>query len=304
MYTKLDRIAEVARNNPKDKFTSLMHLVNKEMLTMCHYELSGNKATGVDKVTKDEYETNLEANIDDLIIRMKAFKYRPQPVRRVYIEKTGSDKKRPLGIPAYEDKIVQLAINKILKSIYEQDFMDNSFGFRENRSCHDALKILNVYLSEKTVNYVVDADIKGFFDNVDHKWMMKFLEHRIADKNLLRYIGRFLKTGIMEDGQFYKVYEGTPQGGIISPTLANIYLHYVLDIWFNNFIKKKCKGEAYIVRYADDFVCCFQYESEANDFYKELKDRLNKFNLQIAEDKTKILYFGKNAYYDRKFKRA
>jgi group II intron reverse transcriptase/maturase len=252
MYTKLERIAEVARNNPKDKFTSLMHLVNKEMLTMCHYELSGNKATGVDKVTKKDYEANLEENIDDLLIRMKAFKYRPQPVKRVYIDKSGSNKKRPLGIPSYEDKIVQLAINKILKSIYEQDFMDSSFGFRQNRSCHDALKILNVYLSQKKVNYVVDADIKGFFDNVDHKWMMKFLEHRIADKNLLRYIGRFLKTGIMENGNFHKVYEGTPQGGIISPTLANIYLHYVLDIWFNNFIKKRCEGQAYIVRYADD----------------------------------------------------
>ncbi|WP_279220071.1 group II intron reverse transcriptase/maturase [Clostridium sp. MF28] len=250
------------------------------------------------------YETNLENNIDNLLIRMKTFKYRPQPVRRVYIDKSGSNKKRPLGIPAYEDKVVQLAINKILKSIYEQDFIDSSFGFRQNRSCHDALKILNVYLSEKNVNYVVDADIKGFFDNVDHKWLMKFLEHRIADKNLLRYIGRFLKTGIMENGKFYKVYEGTPQGGIISPTLANIYLHYVLDIWFNNFIKKKCKGQAYIVRYADDFVCCFQYEDEAKAFYEALKNRLDKFNLQVAEDKTKILYFGKNAYYDRKFKRA
>ncbi|MCB2288136.1 reverse transcriptase, partial [Clostridium algidicarnis] len=200
MYTKLNRIAEIARNKPKEKFTSLIHLVNKEMLIMCHNELSGNKATGVDKVTKKEYEANLEGNIDDLLNRMKVFKYRPQPVRRVYIEKAGSNKKRPLGIPAYEDKIVQLAINKILKAIYEQDFMDNSFGFRENRSCHDALKILNVYLSEKNTNYVVDADIKGFFDNVDHKWMMKFLEHRIDDKNLLRYIGRFLKAGIIENG--------------------------------------------------------------------------------------------------------
>ncbi|WP_243134612.1 reverse transcriptase domain-containing protein, partial [Clostridium beijerinckii] len=147
MYTKLERIAEIAGNNPKEKFTSLMHLVNKEMLILCHYELSGNKATGVDKVTKEEYETNLENNIDNLLIRMKTFKYRPQPVRRVYIDKSGSNKKRPLGIPAYEDKVVQLAINKILKSIYEQDFIDSSFGFRQNRSCHDALKILNVYLS-------------------------------------------------------------------------------------------------------------------------------------------------------------
>lgn len=304
MYTKLKRIAEVAENNKATKFTSLIHLINKDMLIGCHNELSGNKATGVDKVTKAEYERSLEGNIDELLNRMKTFKYKPQPVRRVYIDKPGSDKKRPLGIPSYEDKIVQLAINKILKSIYEVDFMDSSFGFRENRSCHDALKILNVYLSKPNINYVVDADIKGFFDNVDHKWMMKFLEHRIADKNLLRYIGRFLKSGIMDNGKFYKVYEGTPQGGIISPTLANIYLHYVLDIWFNNFIRKRCKGEAYIVRYADDFVCCFQYENEAKAFYEALKDRLKKFNLEIAEEKTKILYFGRNAYYDRKFGRT
>lgn len=304
MYTKLERIAEIARNKPKDKFTSLMHLVNKEMLTICHYELGGNKATGIDNVTKKEYGLNLEANIDDLLVRLKSFNYKPQPVRRVYIDKPGSDKKRPLGIPSHEDKIVQLAINKILKSIYEQDFLDCSFGFRENRSCHDAIKILDIYLSRRDINYVVDADIKGFFDNVDHKWIMKFLEHRIADKNLLRYIGRFLKSGIMDEGQFHKVYEGTPQGGIISPTLANIYLNYALDLWFNEFIKKRCKGQAYIVRYADDFVCCFQYEDEAKAFYEALKNRLGKFNLEVAEDKTKILYFGKNAFYDRKFKRA
>jgi len=304
MYTKLERIAEIARNKPKDKFTSLMHLVNKEMLIICHNELGGNKATGVDKVTKEEYGANLEANIDDLLVRLKSFKYKPQPVRRVYIDKAGSDKKRPLGIPSHEDKIVQLAINKILKSIYEQDFLDCSFGFRENRSCHDAVKILDVYLSRRNINYVVDADIQGFFDNVDHKWIMKFLEHRIADKNLLRYIGRFLKAGIMDEGQFHKVYDGTPQGGIISPTIANLYLHYVVDVWFNEIIKKKCKGQAYIVRYADDFVCCFQYENEAKAFYEELKSRLGKFNLEVAEDKTKILYFGKNAFYDRKFERT
>jgi RNA-directed DNA polymerase len=304
MYTKLERIAEIARNKPKDKFTSLMHLVNKEMLIICHNELGGNKATGVDNVTKKEYGANLEANVDDLLVRLKSFKYKPQPVRRVYIDKPGSDKKRPLGIQSHEDKIVQLAINKILKSIYEQDFLDCSFGFRENRSCHDAVKILDVYLSRRNINYVVDADIQGFFDNVDHKWIMKFLEHRIADKNLLRYIGRFLKAGIMDEGQFHKVYDGTPQGGIISPTIANLYLHYVVDIWFNEIIKKKCKGEAYIVRYADDFVCCFQYENEAKAFYEELKCRLDKFNLEVAEDKTKILYFGKNAFYDRKFERT
>lgn len=165
------------------------------------------------------------------------------------------------------------------------------------------MKILDVYLSKGNVNYVVDADIKGFFDNVDHEWLMKFLNHRIADKNLLRYIARFLKAGIMEDGKFSKTYQGTPQGGLVSPTLANVYLHYTLDLWFEKVVRKRCKGEAYMVRYADDFVCCFQYENEAKAFYGELKERLAKFSLEIAEDKTKILYFGKKAYFDRKFGR-
>ena len=215
MYTKLDRIAEIARDKAKDKFTSLIHLINKDMLIACQCELNGNKATGVDNVTKEEYSANLVNNINDLVDRMKTFKYRPQPVKRVYIDKSGSEKKRPLGIPAYEDKIVQLAIKKILKSIYEQDFMNSSFGFRENRGCHDAIKMLDVYLTNRNINYVVDADIKGFFDNVDHKWMIKFLEYKIADKNLLRYIGRFLKSGIMQGRVFHKTYQGTPQGGII-----------------------------------------------------------------------------------------
>lgn len=301
MSTKLDRIAEIAKERPNEKFTSLMHLINKEMLIECHKELKAKKASGVDNMTKLEYEANLETNIEDLLKRMKSLKYRPKPVKRVYIPKAGSSKKRPLGIPSYEDKIVQLAINKILQAIYEQDYVDSSFGFRPSRSCHDAIKILDVYLSSKNINYVVDADIKGFFDNVDHKWMMKFLEHRISDRNLLRYIGRFLNAGIIENGCFYKAYEGTPQGGIISPSLSNIYLHYVLDLWFEKVVRKWCKGEAYIVRYADDFVCCFQYESEAKAFYEALKKRLAKFSLEIAEDKTKIINFGKKAYYDHKF---
>lgn len=302
MNTKLERIAKIAKENPELKFTALIHHINKEMLMECHKELKANKATGIDGITKEEYEENLEENLENLLNRMKKFSYRPQPVRRVYIPKAGSDKKRPLGIPSYEDKLVQLAINKILTQIYEQDFIDSSFGFRPNRSCHDALKILNVYLEKGNINYVVDADIKGFFDHVDHEWLMKFLEHRIADKNLLRYISRFLKAGIMEDGRFEKTYEGTPQGGICSPILGNIYLHYVLDLWFEKVVRKRCKGNAYMVRYCDDFVCCFEYEEEAGAFYEALKGRLSKFNLDIAEDKTKIIYFGRKAYYDRKFR--
>jgi RNA-directed DNA polymerase len=302
MSTKLDRIAEIAKAKPKEQFTSLIHLIDKEMLKQCHEELDGNKATGTDKVTKQEYEMKLEENIDGLIVRMKNHTYKPLPVKRVYIPKPGSEKKRPLGIPSYEDKIVQLAINKILNAIYEQDFLDCSFGFRPNRSCHDAIKILDVYLCNRNTNYVVDADVKGFFDHVSHEWLMKFLEVRIKDPNLLRLIGRFLKAGIMEEGKFYKAYEGTPQGGIISPTLANIYLHYVLDLWFEKVVKKYCEGKVYLVRYADDFIACFETEKHALAYYSALVKRLNKFNLEIAEDKTKILSYGAKAYYEHKDK--
>lgn len=300
MNTKLQRIAQIAKENPKEKFSALIHHVNKEMLMQCHKELKGNKAAGIDGISKQMYEENLEENIDDLMVRMRKFSYRPKPSKRVYIPKPGSNKKRPLGIPCYEDKLVQLAINKVVTAIYEQDFLDCSYGFRPDRSCHDALKELDIYLSRRSINYVVDADIKGFFDNVDHEWLMKFLAHRISDKNLMRYIKRFLKSGIMDNGDFHKSYEGTPQGGIISPTLANIYLHYALDLWFEIVVKKHCQGEAYMVRYADDFVCCFQYEDEAKAFYHALGIRLAKFNLELAEEKSKVLYFGKEAYLARK----
>lgn len=221
MYTKLERIAEIAKENPNEKFSALIHHINKEMLMQCHKELKGNKATGIDGKTKLQYEANLEENIISLLERMKKFSYKPQPVRRVYIPKPGSEKKRPLGISAYEDKLVQLAINKILTAIYGQDFLESSFGFRKGKGCHDVLRKLDAYLRRKNINYVVDAGIK-----------------------------RFLTAEIMENGNFQKSYEGTPQGGIISPTLANIYLHYALDLWFEKRIKKHCKGQAYLVRYA------------------------------------------------------
>lgn len=296
------RIAELAKSQPKMEFTSLAHLLNEESLIQCHYELPTNKATGVHGTTKEQYGENLKENIMDLVNRLKSKSYRPVPVRRMYILKPGSNKKRPLGIPEHEDKIVQRAITKILNSIYENDFLDSSFGFRPNRSCHDALKILNHYIEHKLVSYVVDADIKGFFDNVDHKWMMGFLKHRITDPNLLRIIGRFLKGGYMEEGKKYNTDIGTPQGGVVSPILANVYLHYVLDLWFEKKIRKYCRGQAYIVRYADDFVCCFQYKSDAEQFYQLLKTRLKKFNLEIAEDKTKIIPFGRFAKQEAKRK--
>ncbi|WP_462405635.1 group II intron reverse transcriptase/maturase [Gracilibacillus sp. Marseille-QA3620] len=295
METKLLRIAELAKSDPKMKFTSLAHLLNVQSLIQCHHELPNNKATGVNGTTKEQYAESLEENIMDLTSRLRSKSYRPIPVRRMYIPKLNSNKRRPLGIPEHEDKIVQKGIAKVLNAIYENDFLDCSFGFRPNRNCHDALKILNFYIEKRLVSYVVDVDIKGFFDNVDHKWMMEFLKHRITDPNLLRIISRFLRGGYMEESRRYKTDKGTPQGGVISPILANVYLHYVLDLWFEKVVRKQCEGQAYMVRYADDFVCCFQHKREAIQFYESLKLRLKKFNLEIAEDKTKVIPFGRFA---------
>jgi len=286
METKLARIAEVARAKPKDQFTSLAHLINAEMIRTCHKQMDKNKAVGIDGMSKEEYEVNLEENIKDLIARMKRQAYKPQSVKRVYIPKPGTDKKRPLGLPAYEGGGGGGAI-------YEQDFLECSFGFRPQRSCHDALKVLNVIVNKPEINYIVDADIRGFFDHVDHEWMMKFIKHRIADPNIQRLISRFLKAGIMEVGISHATPEGVPQGGPVSPILANIYLHYVLDLWFEKRIRRQCKGTSYMVRYADDTVFCFQYEKEAMEFYQQLIVRLKEFNLEIADEKTKIINLGK-----------
>ena len=274
------------------KLQTLMHYVNKETLRQAHYKQLIGKASGVDKITKEIYEEHLEENIDNLLMKMKKFSYKPQPVRRTYIPKPGSDKMRPLGIPAYEDKLVQWCMTQVLNEIYETKFLDCSYGFRPNRNCHMAIKEINQRIMINKVNYILDCDIKGFFDHIDHDWMMKFLEHDIQDKNFIRYIVRFLKSGIIEDLKYYESDKGTPQGGIISPILANVYLHYVLDTWFY-VIKKKFKGEMYLIRYADDFVVLFQYENEANLFYKLLVERLAKFGLEIATDKTRILPFGR-----------
>lgn len=274
------------------KLQTLMHYVNKETLRQAHYKQVIGKASGVDKITKEIYEEHLEENIDSLLMKMKKFSYKPQPVRRTYIPKPGSDKMRPLGIPAYEDKLVQWCMAQVLNEIYETKFLDCSYGFRPNRNCHMAIKEINQRIMINKVNYILDCDIKGFFDNVNHEWLIKFLEHDIQDKNFIRYIVRFLKSGIIEDLKYYESDKGTPQGGIISPILANVYLHYVLDTWFY-VIKKKFKGEMYLIRYADDFVVLFQYENEANQFYKLLLERLSRFGLEIATDKTRILPFGR-----------
>lgn len=295
METKLIRIAEIAKENPNEVFTSLYHHLNVELLTQCHNELAGNKAAGIDDVTKLEYSMKLEENILRLVERLKNHRYKPQAVRRVYIPKGDGKAKRPLGIPAYEDKIVQSGLNKILQAIYDSSFSNNSYGFRPNKSCHQALIKLNRIIERGKINYIVDADIKGFFNNVDHEWLIKFIDLRIKDPNIIKLIKKFLKAGVMEEGIIQKTNFGMPQGSVISPILSNIYLHYVLDLWFEVKIRKESIGQAGIVRYADDYVCCFQYEKDAKLFYDKLKDRLAKFNLEIEESKTKIIMFGRFA---------
>ena len=296
MANAYEKIAQQAARH--ERVQTLMHYVNKTNLAEEHRCQEHGKATGSDRVSKTSYGEELDKNLDDLIKRMKEFSYRPQPVRRTYIPKLGSDKMRPLGIPAYEDKLVQGVMRRVLDEIYNEKFYDFSYGFREGKSCHQALREVQQIIGLKKISFVVDADIKGFFDNVDHDWLMKFLEHDIEDKNFLRYIKRFLKAGIMEEMTYMESDKGTPQGGLISPVLANIYLHYVLDIWFEKVIKGKSKGEAYIVRYADDFVCMFQYENEANAFYGALKERLNKFGLELSEDKSRVIRFGRFARHN------
>ena len=274
------------------KLETLINRVNEESLENAHKEQGSRKATGVDGVTKAEYGENLEANVRDLVERMKQWKYKPQPVRRAYIPK-GDGKKRPLGIPAYEDKLVQRVMAEILNEIYEERFLDCSHGFRPNKSAHDVVKYIDQTVMTKKVNYVLEADIKGFFDNVDHEWLMKFLEHDIADKNFLRYIKRFLIAGVMEGTEVKDSDKGTPQGGLISPVLANVYLHYVLDLWVEKKLKKECQGEIYYARYADDFILIFQYENEAKRAKTEMEARLRNFGLETAEEKTRILPFGR-----------
>jgi len=293
MENDLTKITELSKRHKTVR--GIMCYINENTLLKQHLKQENKKASGIDGITKAEYGKNLQENLADLIVRMKKMSYRPQAVRRTYIPKTGSKELRPLGIPSYEDKLVQGAMADVLNAIYEPLFLDISYGFRPNRSCHQAIKKLDEIIMKRKVNYIVDADIKGFFDNVDHKWLTKFLEHKIQDPNFIRYIVRFLKAGIMEAMQRHESDKGTPQGGLISPILANLYLHYVLDLWFvNHYAKTQCRGEAHIIRYADDFVCCFEFEEDARKFYEDLKVRLSEFGLSISEDKSKIIPFGRN----------
>jgi group II intron reverse transcriptase/maturase len=245
-------------------------------------------------VTYEEYEKYLNTNIQKLVKKMKAGEYNPQPVRRTYIPK-GEGKLRPLGIPSLEDKLVQMGVVRILNAIFEPNFLDSSYGFRIGRNCHQALKQLDNMIMTRQVNYIIDADIHSFFDNVEHDWLMKMLEEKIIDRKFLKIIKRFLKAGVIEDGKEKSTDEGTPQGGIISPTLSNIYLHYVLDLWVEKVIKRDMGGFVELVRYCDDFVILVQHEEEAEKILELLEERLNKFGLDISREKTRLIEFGRYA---------
>ena len=294
METKLHLITKRAIEDKRFKFTSLAHLLNETSLKECFYMLEKDKAAGVDEVTFEEYEMYLNTNIQKLVKRMKTGKYYPQPVRRAYIPK-GEGKFRPLGIPCLEDKIVQMGVSRILNAIFEPNFLDCSYGFREGRSCHQALKQLVNTIMTKPVNHIIDADIRGFFDNVEHDWLVEMLKQKIADKNFLKIIVRFLKAGVMEDGKILATEEGTPQGGIISPVLSNVYLHYVLDLWVEKVVKREVQGYVDLIRYCDDFVILVQYKEEAGKILLLLEERLNKFGLDLAKEKTRAIEFGRYA---------
>ena len=267
-------------------------------LRACYDALEAKKATGVDGVTKEEYGKNLEENLRDLSGRLRRMGYRPGPKRRSYIPKPGSEKGRPLGISNLEDKIVEEAVKRTLEPIYEAVFEDSSYAYRPGRSQHQCLDALGRTIQQKKVNHVVEADIKSFFDKLNHEWMIKFLRHRIGDERVIRVIIRMLKSGIMEEGLTRATEEGTPQGSILSPLLSNIYLHYVLDLWFSRRIKRQCRGEAHYFRFADDFLACFQHKDDAESFRRGLEERLEGFGLKVAEEKTRCIEFGRFARQD------
>ena len=295
MTSKITRINQIAKERPKEIFTSIYHLINKELLKVCFDELDGNKAVGIDKITKDEYRYNLEENLNNLVEKLKNKSYKPNPARKVNIPKANG-KVRSLAIANFEDKIVQLALKKIIEAIYEPKFPDNMFGFRPNKNCHDALKQVVIDIEGHCTSYVVEADIKGYFDNINHDKLIECLKLHIKDPNILRLVRKFLKAGILDKGKFYIGEYGTPQGSILSPILANIYMYYTLIKWFEDFIKVKYGGFMSIINYADDFICCFQYKSVAELFYKELlPKRLKQASLELAEDKTRMISFGRFA---------
>jgi RNA-directed DNA polymerase len=299
MSQGLDGVRKAAEERKQERFTSLFHHLNVDLLRDSFYALQRKAAPGVDGVTWQEYEVGLEDRLADLHGRVHRGAYRAQPSRRVYIPKADG-RQRPLGIAALEDKIVQQAVVTILNQIYEVDFMGFSYGFRPGRSPHQALDALTVGIQRKKVNWVLDADIRGFFDNMSHEWTMKFIEHRVADPRMLRLIQKWLKAGVSEDGQWSETNVGTPQGAVVSPLIANVYLHYTFDLWADVWRRKRANGDVIIVRYADDLVMGFQHWADAVRFLEEFKERLAKFGLELHPDKTRLIEFGRYAARDRK----
>ncbi len=291
-------VRKAARDNKEMKFTALLHHLTVDLLRESFYSLKRKAAPGVEGVTWQEYEVGLEDRLIDLHDRVHRGAYRAQPSRRVYIPKS-EGRQRPLGVAALEDKIVQQATVTILNQIYEEDFIGFSYGFRPGRSQHQALDALSYVLLKKKVNYILDADIRGFFDNLDKSWLVKFVEHRVADPRLLRLIQKWLNAGVMEEGEWSDTKTGSPQGSVISPLLANIYLHYAFDLWVNVWRKKWAHGEVAVVRYADDIILGFQHHTDADRFLENLQERLGKFGLELHPDKTRRIEFGRFAEQNR-----
>jgi len=290
----LERVRQAAKARKKERFTALLHHVDPDLLRLSFYALKRNAAPGADGVTWQDYEANLESNLQDLHSRVHRGAYRAQPSRRKYIPKPDG-RQRPLGIAAVEDKIVQRAVVAVLNAIYEEDFLGFSYGFRPKRSQHDALDALIVGIQRKEVNWVLDLDIRDFFGTVSHEWLVRFMEHRIGDERILRLIRKWLKAGVLEEGVVTDSETGTPQGATVSPLLANAYLHYVFDLWAQQWRRRHATGDMIIVRYADDVVLGFEYEAEAKRFLEELRERLQEFSLSLHPDKTRLIEFGRHA---------
>lgn len=303
MATDLRRIREYVEKHPDEVMTSLYHHVTDvDNLRSCYESLDGYKAVGIDGVRKHEYGKDLEENLKVLSERLKRMGYVPQNKRRTYIPKLGSEKGRPLAISVFEDKIVEMAVKRVLEQIYEPMFLDCSYGYRENRSPHQCIDAIGKTIQQKRTNHVVEADIRSFFDRLNWEWLGKFLRHRIGDERLLRLITRMLNAGIMEEGLIKACEEGAPQGAIVSPVLSNVYLHYALDLWFEKRIKPHAQGDAYLFRFADDFLCVFRYKEDAEQFERSLKDRLEGFGLEVATEKTHRIEFGAYAVENAKRK--
>jgi group II intron reverse transcriptase/maturase len=295
----LERIRQRARERKKEKFTALLHHISVEHLAVAFFELKENAAAGVDGLTWRDYEQDLERNLEHLHARVHRGAYRPLPSRRVYIPKPDG-RQRPLAVAALEDKIVQRATAAVLNAIYEEDFLGFSYGFRPGRGAHDALDALVVAIQSRKLNFILDADIRAFFDTVGQEWLIRFVEHRIGDKRIIRLIQKWLRAGVLEDGVVNVSEMGTAQGAVISPLLANIYLHYVLDLWAERWRRHEATGDMIVVRYADDFIVGFEHEADARRFLDAMRERLGKFALSLHPEKTRLIEFGRFAADNRK----